>query len=132
MTNLTTAAYLIPCVDCEQPILSHLEIYTADGITPLCKACSVQRIHPSMQPASVRSEQTEDGDDDDGTPPGHLTADEQEVLDLLAAVADKYVTLPRQHVNEWQEMVQAIHRAQDLVLIRPTQRAMNLTEPEAT
>lgn len=51
-----------------------------------------------------------------------LTEEEQEVLELLGEAWNKFIALDGSSSNSRKEFQSAIHRAQDLVLCRPTMR----------
>jgi hypothetical protein len=53
-----------------------------------------------------------------------LTAVERRALDALAVAWNEFVCLPVEHPDDQLEFRQAIHRAQNIVLSRPTRRAM--------
>ncbi|KKN49200.1 hypothetical protein LCGC14_0645410 [marine sediment metagenome] len=54
-----------------------------------------------------------------------LTVHEQHVLLLLAFVWNEFLSLPSAHVMEKQEFMDAIHRAQHIIMARPAVSAMN-------
>ena len=51
-----------------------------------------------------------------------LTPEEQELLELLGGVWNKFAALPQEHPSEGSEFAQAIHRCQDMVAARPLWR----------
>lgn len=51
-----------------------------------------------------------------------FTVQEIKVLDHLATAWNEYIKLPKQHNMEVNEMCSAIHRCQDLVLIRASRK----------
>jgi hypothetical protein len=53
-----------------------------------------------------------------------LTGAEREALDALAAAWNAFMHLPAEHADDQLEFRQAIHRAQNIVLSRPTRRAL--------
>lgn len=57
-----------------------------------------------------------------------LTKWEREVVDKLAEAWDLYLHLPTIHSCTRQEFMQAIHRAQHIVMSRPVQRQFNREE----
>lgn len=48
---------------------------------------------------------------------------EDEIIEHLAAAWNLHAALPVQHPSDAAEMMDAIHRAQHLVMVRPTRRA---------
>lgn len=54
-----------------------------------------------------------------------LTPNEREIVELLAQAWNKWVDLNPLHPDANAEFLQAIHRAQCIVMARPVQRELN-------
>lgn len=57
-----------------------------------------------------------------------LTDPERQIVELMAQVWDLFLELPIQHPMHQTEMAMAIHLVQRIVLVRPVERALGLTQ----
>ena len=54
-----------------------------------------------------------------------FTAEEKRVIDLTVELVNAFAILPKEHPQDMDEFVAAIHRIQDMVLSRPGRREIN-------